>query len=135
MIDWIEDLSKELGLSFQPKKMIKPTTYLEFLRLELDSIAMEVCLPQEKLTYLCNYLVEWQAHKCCILREIQELLVFLQFCMQVIPHGSIFIHGLIDFSMMLNVCGSAWECRKVFHIGIVEVFTSVEASSEASVWV
>src|SRR5882672_1971631 len=33
------------------------------------------------------------------LKELQELVGFLQFCAQVIPHGRTFIHGLINFSM------------------------------------
>src|SRR5882672_7641410 len=93
-IDWIEDLGKELGLLFQPKKTIRPTTSLEFLGLELDSIAMEARLPHEKFTYLKAYLLDWQSQKTCTLREIQELAGFLQFCAQVIPHGRTFIRGL-----------------------------------------
>jgi len=44
-IDWIRGTAKDLGLSFQPKKMVQPTTCLEFLRLELDSASMEGRLP------------------------------------------------------------------------------------------
>ena len=51
-IDCIEDLGKELGLSFQPTKTIWPTMFVEFLGLELDSVAMKPCLPQERLAYL-----------------------------------------------------------------------------------
>jgi len=51
-IQWTERLGDELGLSFQPKKMIRPCTAIEFLGLELDSITMEACLPAEKLEYL-----------------------------------------------------------------------------------
>jgi len=51
-IDWIEDTAKDLGLSFQPKKTVWPTTCLEFLRPELDSASMEARLPPEKLSYL-----------------------------------------------------------------------------------
>jgi len=79
-IDWIEDLGKELGLSFQPKKTIRLTTCLEFLGLELDSAAMEACLPQEKLHCLRETLGEWQVHRHCTLWDIQELTGFLQFC-------------------------------------------------------
>jgi len=51
-IQWIERLGDKLGLSFQPKKMIQPCTAIKFLGLELDSEAMEACLPAEKLDYL-----------------------------------------------------------------------------------
>jgi len=51
-IDWIEKTATALGLSFQPKKTVRPMTCLEFLGLELDSEAMEARLPMAKLDYL-----------------------------------------------------------------------------------
>ena len=100
-IEWIEDLGKQLGLSFQPKKTIHPTMSLEFLGLELNSVAMEAHLPADKLDYLKEYLCDWQSRVHCTLKEIQGLVGFLQFCTQVIPHGHTFIQGLINFSMTL----------------------------------
>ena len=35
---------------------------------------------------------------CCTLKQVQELIGFLQFCMQVIPHSRTFIRGLINFA-------------------------------------
>ena len=43
--------------------------------------------------------MEFQACRCCTLWEIQELIGFLKFCAQVIPHGHMFIHSCINFSM------------------------------------
>src|SRR5882724_5680053 len=74
-------------------------TCLAFLGLELNSIAMEEHLPMDKLEYLKMHLREWQSQRCCNLRQIQELVGFLQFCTQVIPHGCTFVQGLINFSM------------------------------------
>ena len=51
-IKWIKDTAWDLGLSFHPKKMVQPTTHLEFLRLELGTASMEARLPLEKLSYL-----------------------------------------------------------------------------------
>ena len=61
-IDWIENMARALGLSFQPKKMVRPTTHLEFLGLELDSEAMEARLPIAKLNYLQEVLLNWEMH-------------------------------------------------------------------------
>jgi len=79
-----------------------PTTSIQFLGLMLDSLAMEMCLPQEKLTYLHGILCDWLVHKQCNLQELQELIGFLQFCAQVIPHSCSFICSLINFSMTFN---------------------------------
>jgi len=50
-VDWIEDLGRDLGLSFQLTKKFHPMTCIDFLGLELDSVAMEACLTQDKLAY------------------------------------------------------------------------------------
>jgi len=97
-IDWIDNMAKELGLSFQPKKMVRPMTCLEFLGLELDSATMEARLPLNKLAYLREVLLEWETCRCCNLRDLQGIISYLQFCTQVVPHGHTFIHGLINFS-------------------------------------
>lgn len=58
-IDWCHSLCKQLGLSTQEQKTIRPCTCLGFLGLELDSIAMEACLPSDKLLFLCQTLDDW----------------------------------------------------------------------------
>ena len=40
-LDWALALGSQLGLHFQPSKVEGPSTTLEFLGIELDSIAME----------------------------------------------------------------------------------------------
>jgi len=97
-VNWIEDTAKALGLSFQPKKTVRPTTRLEFLGLELDSESMEARLPNGKLAYLRETLVNWTTRSRCSLKEVQEIIGYLQFCAQVVPHGRTFIRGLINFS-------------------------------------
>jgi len=64
---------------------------IEFLGLELNSEAMEACLPADKLDYLQDLLETWESRSMCSLREIQELVGFLQFCIQVIPYAQTFI--------------------------------------------
>src|SRR5882672_357374 len=96
-VNWIEDTAKALGLSFQPKKTVRPTTRLEFLGLELDSESMEARLPNNKLVYLRETLTNWTTRSWCSLKELQEIIGYLQFCAQVVPHGRTFIRGLINF--------------------------------------
>jgi len=78
-IDWIEKTATALGLSFQPKKTVRPMTRLEFLGLELDSEAMEARLPMAKLDYLREILINWEARDRCDLKELQEIIGYLQF--------------------------------------------------------
>jgi len=71
--DWIEHLGNELGLSFQLKKTVQPSMNIEFLGLELDSMAMEAHFLDEKLIYLRRLLDSWLQQSKCSLWDIQEL--------------------------------------------------------------
>lgn len=97
-IRWVITLGQELGLEFQELKTVWPTTCLEFLGLELDTDAMEARMPDDKLIWLKDLLLTWQARRSCRLRELQALIGFLQFAAQVIPHSRAFIRRLIEFS-------------------------------------
>ena len=97
-IDWILALGDQLGLSFQDEKTLRPSTQVEFLGLDLDTIAMEARLPGDKLLYLRNLLFEWLNRRSCSLLDLQQLVGYLQFCSQVIPHSRAFLRRLIDFS-------------------------------------
>lgn len=59
---------------------------------------MEARLPQDKLVYLTNLLDSWSSRSACRLKELQQLIGFLQFASQVIPHSRAFLHRLITFS-------------------------------------
>jgi hypothetical protein len=83
-LDWSLALGKQLGLRFQALKVFGPATQLAYLGLDLDTIAMEVRLPPEKLTYLL------------------ELTGFLQFSSQVVPTSRAFLRSPYDFSIQFK---------------------------------
>ena len=97
-IDWIQALGNQLGLCFQDEKTLRPSTQVEFLGLDLDTIAMEARLPDDKLLYLRDTLLEWLDRRSCSLLDLQQLVGYLQFCSQVIPHSRAFLRRLINFS-------------------------------------
>ncbi|KAF7368055.1 Integrase/recombinase xerD [Mycena sanguinolenta] len=96
-LEWTLALGEQLGLQFQPLKVCGPATVIEFLGIELDTIALEARLPAEKLSYLKDLLTDWPLRTHATLREIQELTGFLQFASQVIPTACAFLRGLYDF--------------------------------------
>ena len=59
----MERISNELGLPTEDKKTQGPVTYLTLLGTELDTVAMEICLPHSKLSQLKQVLVEWKGKK------------------------------------------------------------------------
>jgi hypothetical protein len=97
-LEWTRALADSLGLRFQESKIEGPATSLEYLGIELDSIAMEARLPPKKLTYLSDLLSKWQSKTHCTLFELQELTGYLQFCSQVIPFSRAFLRSLFDFA-------------------------------------
>ena len=51
-VEWVMGLGHDLGLVFQDSKTVWPTTQIESLGPELDSVAMEAHLPPDKLVFL-----------------------------------------------------------------------------------
>ena len=91
-------MADSLGLCFQDSKVEGPTTCLEFLGIELDSHAMEACLPSRKLEFLSSLLPQWKSKTHCTLLELQELTGYLQFCSQVIPYSRAFLCSFFNFT-------------------------------------
>ena len=98
-ISWCQLLGKQLGLIFQHMKTVLPCTCLEFLGLKIDTICMEAQLPPDKLCYLWEILDSAMVTGSMSLVQVQELIGFLQFASQVIPHSRAFLRQLIDFPM------------------------------------
>lgn len=98
-VEWVMGLGCELGLVFQDSKTVWLTIQIEFLGLELDSVAMEAHLPPDKLIFLNSMLQAWSIKHVACLQEVQELAGFLQFVSQVIPYSQSFLCCIIDFSM------------------------------------
>jgi hypothetical protein len=101
-LEWVLALGEQLGLHFQPLKVCGPSTVLEFLGIELDTVQLEARLPLEKLSYLKEMLTSWTCRTHTTLRDIQELTGFLQFASQVIPTARAFLRGLYDFESELT---------------------------------
>jgi hypothetical protein len=104
------DLGKQLGLQFQDSKVEGPTTTINFLGIELDSVAMEACLSPRKLEDLHNTLLQWSNRSHCTLRELEQLTGYLQFCSQVIPLWQAFIRALYDFQSTFR---TPLSCRRI----------------------
>ena len=117
-VEWVIALGQELGLCFQDSKTVWPCTTLEFLGLEIDSLAMEAHLPPDKLCFLRNMLVDWSARKKCTLLELQKLTGYLQFCSQVIPHSRSYLRGLFDFSSSFSTPRSSRHIPASAHADI-----------------
>ncbi len=61
----MHETSDELGLPPEPEKDEGPATSFTFTGIEIDSEAMELRLPQEKLARLKAELIAWRGKKAC----------------------------------------------------------------------
>jgi hypothetical protein len=85
-----------LGVPVAPEKCAGPATVMVFLGFELDTNAMVVRLPEEKLQRTLSMVREWRGKKACQKRELESLLGHLQHAATVIRPGRTFVRRLIE---------------------------------------
>ena len=85
-----------LGVPVAVNKLEGPTTVLSFLEIEIDTMAMQLCLPARKLAKLRALLQEWKGHRSCRRRELQSLLGKLQHACKVVGPGRSFLRRLCE---------------------------------------
>ena len=81
-----------LGIPIATEKLEGPSTTLTFLGIELDTEAMRMCLPREKLERLVASIRGWLGRKACRKRELQSLAGLLQHASSVIRPGRCFLY-------------------------------------------
>ena len=91
----IFETCRELGIPLAPHKTVGPTTCLIFLGIEIDTIALELRLPQETLRKLQELLQEWQFKRICTRHSLESLLGYLNHACKAVRPGRSFIGRLI----------------------------------------
>ena len=92
----IIEVFKQLGVPLAPEKIVGPTTCIVYLGITIDSIRMEIHLPEDKFQDLCVELKSWQECRKCTKEELQFFIGKLSFACKVIPSGGLFLCRLID---------------------------------------
>lgn len=93
----ILDTFEELGVPVAPEKVEGPSTSIKFLGLIVDTIAMEVRLPVDKLSALQTLVADFLSKKAkCTLQELQSLIGSLNFACRAVVPGRAFCRRLID---------------------------------------
>ena len=80
-------LVRKLGFAVAWEKVEGPTTKLTFLGIEIDTRAMELRLPQQKLEAFSDLLHDFSERKRLSLQQLQRLAGKLNWATQVICHG------------------------------------------------
>lgn len=93
---------KNTNIPIKSEKTESARTTITFMGLELDSIAMEARLPQDKLNKLRLALAEHAKKRKITLKELQSLLGLLNFCCNVVLPGRCFLRRLTDLTKKVS---------------------------------
>ncbi|XP_045198533.2 uncharacterized protein LOC123552851 [Mercenaria mercenaria] len=116
-LDW----AKYCGIPINPSKTVLPCTTITFVGIELDSVAMEMRLPEDKIIKIRTLLNHYQRRKKLTLQELQSLIGLLNFACAVIRPGRAFLRRLIDLTVGL---------KKSFH----KRRLTLEARADLTAW-
>ncbi len=92
------------NMPIEPEKNEGPSTTISFLGLELDSMTMELRLPQDKLNRLRAVLESWKGRKVGKKRELLSLIGLLSHASKAVRPGRdhmpvrVYVRRLIDLS-------------------------------------
>ena len=86
----------KLGFSINWKKEVDPTTTITFLGIEIDSVAISLRLPEDKIIQIREELSRFQGRKSALKRQLQSLAGKLNFCASVVYGGIVFLRRIID---------------------------------------
>ena len=90
------------GTPVEPDKTEGPSTVLVFLGIEIDTTAMQLRLPADKLARLKELLWKWRGKKECKKRDLKSLIGVLSHACKVVKPGRTFLRRLIDLSKIVT---------------------------------
>ena len=95
-------ICQDLGFAVNPKKVVLPTTELEFLGITLDTVKMELRISEERIEEVTIELLPWKTRKSCTKRELLSLIGKLIFISRVVQPGRTFVRRMIDLSKRIK---------------------------------
>ncbi|XP_070190042.1 uncharacterized protein [Littorina saxatilis] len=96
MLDSMLSTFCDLGVPIAADKVEGPTTCLKFLGLIVDTVALQVRIPQDKLMELKRQVSEFLCKPKVTLRQLQSLIGKLNFACRAVVPGRAFCRRLID---------------------------------------
>ena len=98
--DIMHEVCEETGLPVELEKDAGPASTIECLGLELDSEALEIRLPADKLRRIGEALASWRGRKACRKRELLSLIGTLSHASKAVRAGRSFLRRLIDLASL-----------------------------------
>ena len=95
-MDVFKETCQRLGMPLDESKEEGPSEVLTFLGLEIDTVRMEVRLPQEKLSQMRALLKRWRGMRSCKRRDLESLVGSLNHACRAVRPGRAFKRRLQD---------------------------------------
>ncbi len=94
-LDSIMYVCEQLGVPLAVEKLAGPTSCIEFLCIEIDTVEGVLRLPQDKLRRLQETLRRWSRRRACRRKKLESLIGILQHAATVIKPGRTFLRHMI----------------------------------------
>ena len=91
----LQELLQELGLTVSAKKLVAPSTQVTCLGIVVDTVALSVSIPAEKLTEIKSICSEWSSKQICTKKELQSLLGLLLYVAKCIKYARYFLNRML----------------------------------------
>ena len=101
-LDTLVATCADLNVPLAIEKVEGPTVSLVFLGIELDTMAMQLRLPEDKLARVKATILEWMGRKAATKRELQSLAGLLQHACKVVRPGRVFLHRVFEAAARLH---------------------------------
>lgn len=96
MYEEIKALTKHLGPDLSIKKCIPPMTSLTWLEYTIDTVAMTVTLPQDKITETIELCKEWLLKTHASRKQLRSLFGKLKHIATCVPQATRFLSRILD---------------------------------------
>ena len=96
------ELLRSLGFSISYHKVEPPTTSLVFLGIQIDSVKMQLSLPQDKVRELHTLVDSYALRRHASLKQLQSLAGKLVWACQVVRGGRSFLRRILDYTRPLR---------------------------------
>ncbi|XP_067290331.1 uncharacterized protein [Pseudorasbora parva] len=98
----IQNVFSTLGVPLSPEKTQGPTTSLEFLGINLDSVKFQASLPKDKIDRIIAISSNLLEAPQCSKRDLLSLLGHLNYAMRIVPQGRPFISHLLSLASSIQ---------------------------------
>ena len=114
-LEKIQRVCEFLGMPLKLEKIEGPATILIFLGILIDTLQLELRLPEEKMSEIKALLKEWERKQSCTKRALLRLVGKLAHAAKVIPPGRTFLRRMIDTAHSVTDLDHHIKLKAEFH--------------------